>query len=95
MSEPAHEWPPQFDRWPRESQVAYLTFMHRRPELVKIIGELAGIDSIAERDIDPNNARLDKDELAAVALELGIYRRDLDQAADPWILSGNQGVSEE
>lgn len=78
-------WPPEFERWPRDSQIAYLRVRFKRPELIEAIGELADIQSIQKREIDPDNARLSKDELAGVALALGIYRRFLDREDDPWI----------
>lgn len=73
MSEQYREWPPYFDEWPRQDQVAYLKMRYQRDELIQEIGRRAGIDSMATDDRDPSTARLSKDELAELALFVGAH----------------------
>lgn len=67
------EWPPRFDEWNRSSQVAYVELRWDRLELLRAIGRRAGIDSLVERPMEPTTARINKEELAALALFVGIH----------------------
>ena len=62
------EYPLGFREWPRESQVTHIVGQMNRVGLVERILALSRLEP--DREIDPDRARLNKRELAAIYLRL-------------------------